>query len=252
MHPTVLHEDSTLISGDFPAMARAHLQRGPLSGAAVLHHTGPCGNQSPRHVTQGRNTFAEAARLGRILATAVQRAMETIEYRSDLPIRCAHEMVSLPPREMPPVADAQARLTAAEAALARLRASAAAPETVRTAECDWFGAEETLALARAAADGRLEAVREACTPAEVQVASVGPWAFVGWPGEVFVEYGLAVKQAAPHTQVISLANGELQGYLVTPEAAAEGGYEASNALFAPESGQRLVAATLELLGALER
>jgi neutral ceramidase len=27
MHPTVLHEDSTLISGDFPAMTRQYLQQ---------------------------------------------------------------------------------------------------------------------------------------------------------------------------------------------------------------------------------
>ena len=63
MHPTVLHEDSTLVSGDFPAMARQHLQRTTLGGCPVVWHTGPSGNQSPRHVTRG-NTFAEAQRLG--------------------------------------------------------------------------------------------------------------------------------------------------------------------------------------------
>src|SRR5439155_26798702 len=51
MHPTVLHEDSTLISGDFPALARQRLQRTALGeDCAVLYHTGPAGNQSPRHV----------------------------------------------------------------------------------------------------------------------------------------------------------------------------------------------------------
>jgi hypothetical protein len=64
---------------------------------------------------------------------------------------------------------------------------------------------------------------------------------------VFVEYALELKRRAERTFVISLANGELQGYVVTPEAAAEGGYEASNALFAPESGERLVSSTLALL-----
>jgi neutral ceramidase len=47
--------------------------------------------------------------------------------------------------------------------------------------------------------------------------------------------------------VISLANGELQGYMVTEEAAREGGYEALNSFFGPHSGRMLVDVTLELL-----
>ena len=35
------------------------------------------------------------------------------------------------------------------------------------------------------------------------------------------------------------------------QAAAEGGYEASNALFGPDSGRRLVAKSLEMLDALQ-
>ena len=102
-------------------------------------------------------------------------------------------------------------------------------------------------MAKAASDGSLSAWGEACLPAEVQVITIGPWAFAGWQGEVFVEYALAVKARRADTFVISLANGELQGYIVTPAAAAEGGYEASNALFSPETGNILVDATLRIL-----
>jgi len=70
---------------------------------------------------------------------------------------------------------------------------------------------------------------------------------VAWPGELFVEYALQIKQAFARTFVISLANGELQGYIVTAEAAAAGGYEASNALFSHISGQLLVDETKSLL-----
>ena len=42
MHPTVLHEDSTLISGDFPAMTRRYLQEHVLGmDCPVLCHIGP-------------------------------------------------------------------------------------------------------------------------------------------------------------------------------------------------------------------
>ena len=63
MHPTGLHQDSRLVSGDFPAAARSYLQQNVLGGCPVLYHTGPAGNQSPRHTARA-NTFEEARRLG--------------------------------------------------------------------------------------------------------------------------------------------------------------------------------------------
>ena len=71
---------------------------------------------------------------------------------------------------------------------------------------------------------------------------------MGWPGEIFVEFGLNIAQHVENTYVIALANGELQGYLVTEEAVDQGAYEANNALFeSPASGDLLVKKTLELL-----
>jgi hypothetical protein len=84
-------------------------------------------------------------------------------------------------------------------------------------------------------------------PAEIQILEVGPWRYVGWPGEVFVEFGLQITERYPGTFVINLANGEFQGYIVTEEAAREGGYEASNALFDHSSGDVLVRATKGLI-----
>ena len=81
--------------------------------------------------------------------------------------------------------------------LETLRQSKADRREVRTAECDWFGAEETLALANAAAAGRLNAAIASVMPAEIQLMRIGPWFFVGWPGEVFVEFALMVKASSP-------------------------------------------------------
>ncbi len=75
-------------------------------------------------------------------------------------------------------------------------------------------------------------------------------ALVGWPGEAFVEFSLMVKARRPNCFVISLANGELQGYLTTEQAVRENWYEAMNSLFSsPEAGMLLVSKTLELLDA---
>jgi hypothetical protein len=76
---------------------------------------------------------------------------------------------------------------------------------------------------------------------------------VGLPGECFTDYALAIKRAAKtRTFVVSLVNGELQGYIVTPEAFAAGGYEATNAIYAPESGDVLVKTALALVKQLAK
>jgi neutral ceramidase len=247
MHPTVLHEDSTLVSGDFPAMARQYLQRTVLHGCPVIWHTGPSGNQSPRHVTRG-NTFAEAERLGETLGASIAATLKTIEYQDDVAFDCRQSAAELPLRELPAVAAAEAKLKQVKERLEQLRRDGAERATVRTAECDWFGAEETLVLARAAQSGKLQATAAEFLPAEIHAIRLGHWTMVGWPGEVFVEFGLRVRKEHPDTFVISLANGDTQGYLVTAEAVAEGGYEASNGLFrSPQSGELLVTETLNLL-----
>lgn len=248
MHPTVLHEDSTLISADFPHFARRFLQERVLGAACpVLYHNGASGNQSPRHVTRG-NTFAEAQRLGELLGRALSEALPAVKFTGEARIAVRRKFVDLTLREMPANDAAQHALMVAREKFERLKREGATRAAVRTAECDVFGAEETAELARAAADGRLvEAARE-CSPAEIQAIEIGPWKFVGWPGEFFVEYALDVKRRAPGTCVITLANGELQAYIVTAEADAKAFYEARNALFSHTNGPRIVEATLALIG----
>src|SRR5690606_35546680 len=109
---------------------------------------------------------------------------------------------------------------------------------------------ETLTLAKASRSGAMDQAVRDCLPAEVQVVRIGDVTFVGWPGEVFVEFAIEIRHRFPGTQIITLANGELQGYLVTQAAVDEKGYEASNALFAsPAGAEELVEATQQLLAA---
>ena len=250
MHTTVLHEDSTLISGDFPYFTRQYLrvQAGLPEHCPVLYHNGASGDQSPRHVTRANN-FAEARRLGEKLGATVAEAIRSISYSSICPLRARRISIPLEMRKLPSVEEAMAKARVALERLDSLRALKVPQTAIRTAECNWFGAEESVALARAAATGRLKVAVDQCSPAEIQVIELGHWKFVFWPGEFFVEYALEVKAQSPDTFVITLANGELQGYIVTPMAAAQGVYEAANALFDPANGRRIVAATLSLLAA---
>ena len=247
MHPTVLHEDSTLISGDFPHFTRQYLREHALPvSCPVLYHIGTAGNQSPRHVTRA-NTFAEAQRLGEKLGQAIAAAIPGLAYRSDLPVCCRREFLELTMRKFPSREAADRAEKEARGRFDHLRTSGASHQETRTAECDWFGAEETATMARATEDGRLQKAAAADMPLEIQAIEIGPWKFVAWPGEHFVEYGLAVKARSPNTFIITVANGMLQGYMVTAEAAAGKFYEATCAVFDHTNGPRIVEATLALL-----
>jgi neutral ceramidase len=246
MHPTVLHEDSKLISGDFPAEARLYLQKQGVN-CPIVYHIGAAGDQSPRHVTRG-NTFDESRRLGEILGKAVVTAIASAKPIDDPRIVVKTALVDLPARQFPRVDDALDRKAKATFRFQSLRDGGAPRTDTRTAECDMFGADETVVLAQAAASGRLAEIAQTMLPAEIQVIAVGPLRFVAWPGELFVDFALRVKQAFPNASVFTLANGDLQAYLVTQQAVDENWYEAGNAIFqSPTGGNLFVDATLKLL-----
>jgi hypothetical protein len=82
----------------------------------------------------------------------------------------------------------------------------------------------------------------------ITVLAAGDAAFIGIPGELFVEFGLELKanQNFAHTFVAGYCN-DLIGYIPTSEAYAQGGYEVESARVAPGSGETIVAAALAAL-----
>ncbi len=244
MHPTVLHEDSTLFTGDFIAYTRQHLQEA-LPGVQIAYHNGTSGNLSPRHHVKGQ-TFAEAERLGRKLGEqvlAVVRAVRGAEFRDSVPLAATADYIAPPTRRYPPVAETEANLKRVQAEYERLKRDGAPKPEVRTAECALFGAQFMDRLAREEASGEADKVRQRYRQVEVQALRIGDAFIVALPGEHFVEYGLRIKKEAPgRAFVITMANGDMQGYIVTPEAEAASTYEAQFRFF-PSAAGDLMAAT---------
>ena len=90
-------------------------------------------------------------------------------------------------------------------------------------------------------------------PLEVQIFRLSDEvAIVTLPGEVFVEIGLAIKQASPFktTMVIELANST-PAYIPTRKAFAEGSYETVNSRIQPGGGEAMVEAAIKLLKELK-
>lgn len=252
MHPTVMHEDSKLYSGDFPAYTRDLLQKKYLgSMCPVLYFTGAAGNQSPRHVTKS-NTFEEAKRIGGILAEAAGNALKKgLNFHSHVDVSCSSHSVDLPRRSFLSVEETDKNRKRALTLLESLRAKKTDSKEIRTAEVDWFGAEEQYYLSKLAEENKLEIYYQSSLPAEIQIMKVGELIFVAWPGEIFVEYALRLKEQSENTFLITLANGELQGYIVTEEAAKNNYYEASNSLFHYSGGETLLSETFKLLDSMK-
>jgi len=89
---------------------------------------------------------------------------------------------------------------------------------------------------------------------EIQAIRLGDdVAVVTLPHEIFVEHGLAIKERSPfrNTVVISLAN-DVDFYVPTRKAFAEGGYEVCTSPMKPGGGELLTEAALQLLADLRR
>ncbi len=87
-------------------------------------------------------------------------------------------------------------------------------------------------------------------PLGVQVITLGrDVAVVAFPGESFVEHGLAIKNASPFrtTLVIELANHGETIYVPTRPASVGGGYETTNTTVAAGAGELMVETVVRLL-----
>lgn len=84
---------------------------------------------------------------------------------------------------------------------------------------------------------------------ELQVLRIDDSAVLGLPGEVFLELGKEIRRRSPfeHTLIAELCNQESDGYILTPQAYDEGGYEPTASILRPEAGAKLVDESVKLL-----
>ena len=144
----------------------------------------------------GPRNDANALRFGRIFAGQVLEAAERIEVTDQTTLAGARVIVDLPVRP-----DWLRLLQAEQAQLAQEFAAVQVQNPV---------------LSPILAEGVIHT--------EVQAIRVNDLALVGLPGEVMTSTGRKIKSAYSEAAVVELAN-DCVGYILTPEAAAEGGYE---------------------------
>lgn len=174
-------------------------------------------------------SHAEAARIGTVLAAEVLKTYKKLERVTTGPPRTLQRLVPLPLSKITP-ADVEKALA--------LEKRVGTRDEAPFLEQMWM----QRVLYTAERNGKP-------VEAEVQVFTVGDeLAWVGLPGEIFVELGMALKKASPFrfTMVNELANDWLR-YIPNRKGYLEGGYEAINTRGAAGSGELLVEAATDLL-----
>jgi hypothetical protein len=172
--------------------------------------------------------FPVADRIGTILGADVVKAYENLEPVSPRPIRAASQMLDLPLQKVTPQQVAEAK---------QIMASPPPPHV-----------DFTLRRVNARKVVTISEHPSGVLPVEIQVVSVGPVAFVGIPGELFVQLGLEIQKESPFpdTVIVELANQDL-GYIPTRLAFKQGGYEPTSCVLEPGGGEKITETAIAML-----
>ncbi len=247
LHPTLLHAENRLASADYPGYMRVYFAE-KYPNAVFGFFQGTSGNQSTRFFRTGQN-FEEAERYGRTLGAVADKVIASMSFTDEVPLGAKLVPTYPPLKTVPSVEVAAEKVAKSVAELKKLEDEGAPYPLRRTAECTLIGANlmHTIAQSMETPEGRANMASH--LPLEIQVITLGDARLVCSPAELFVEFGLAIKERSPSkkTFVVTLANGSAAGYVYTQKAFDEGGYEASGSLFTSEAGEVIVNAALETL-----
>ncbi len=247
LHPTVIHEDSTLVTADFPGYTREYLMQ-KIPDMNLLFMQGTSGDQSTRYFRKGQD-FEEAKRIGHIIGSEVESIINSINFSKEAELKVISKEINLPLKKLPPEEDAKKFSEKTKLEWERLQSEGASYLEIQNANLKNLGAENTLGYIKLKNNNIPISLETDELPAEVQVLTIGKTRIVGLPGEIFVEFGLDIQKKSPFekTIVVELVNGCLPGYVCTQEATRQGGYEVGASMLSEKAGDVLVETALELI-----
>ena len=220
------------VSADYPGVLARALGEVKGSGMLTLFTNGMSGNINHVDLSDPEplNGHAAAARVGTVLAAAVLKA-----YRRLQPVNVERLLARTQRIDLPVPDVAAAEVERAKQTMAAFGKPGPPPFH------DVVHAWKVLDIA--ALEGKP-------LNTEVQVITLGhDLAWVGMPGDAFVELGLAIKQNSPFRKtIVSEQSGSgAISYVPNRKAFPEGGYEVISARFAPGGGEMLSEAAIKLL-----
>lgn len=240
-HPTCVTGENQLLSAEYCGYATAHIQQ--ATNAITLFFTGAIGDVGPAQ--RGWDVLEQ---IGNALADEALRVLPTITVTAWQTLTSTSRELALPLQPLPTVADLAAFVAEQQRLLADpARMQQPYQPQIVGAMLNWTAATLTTVTAPAA---------PTTVTTEIQVIRAGDLFLVSAPGELFVELGLAVKAGAStgHCFLCGFGNDNI-GYIPTPHAYPQGGYEIADAYkyygypaaLAPAAGQHYVAMAQQLL-----
>ncbi len=227
-HCDVLGNGNFKFAADYPYYMREMISAAAGQPVTTLFANGACGNINHinvfGHTRQGG--FDHARMMGMLLAGEALKVFREAEPLSGVPLAGRNRVLEIERRMYSDAEIAEFQRIAADESLSELQ---------------YHRVRARQALAQHAAGRATQQV-------EVQAVRIGDLALLAIPAEYFVEYGLLLRErsSAPHTFVVELAN-DCIGYVPTPEALVEGGYEGASARYGPDTGQIIAENVLELV-----
>lgn len=240
LHPTYLHAENTMVTADYPAYIRRYFYFAKPE-AVVMFAQGTSGDQSSRYHRVGQD-FEEAARVGTTIAIEVDRVLKEAVFADEVNLAYHGFVVeSLPMKTYPPVEETVKAKEAAEAYYESVKDKDYI--TARNAELAMFGAQNNYYYSK------LQGFQSPELPLEIVGIVINDTLIVELQGELFVEFGLKVKELSPYakTFVYEVSNGYLPGYIYTEEAGREGGYEVGTSQFDINVGEVLIQNIKEMM-----
>ena len=235
-HGVSLGSECTEISADFPGVSRELIER--ETGATCLFLQGAAGNINP---TLMGWDWTYARRLGLTLGAEGARLFWTAKPERGNGLRFAGQTEMLPALMPGTLAEAKAQV-------AELRAELEGSDEGQSLGRTW--AQWRLTRAMRAADALAASGALPPVPAEMAAVRLGEGlAMITSPGEVFTELGQAIVAQSPFPGTIfSGYTNEAIGYIPTPAAYSEGGYEVTHSCFVgSESAALLERRSMRLL-----
>ena len=235
-HPVSLGSQTRRLSADFPGVARAVVER--LVGGTALYVQGACGNINPGLMGPD---WEHPRLLGHALGAEAAKVALLAQPIAGTPLLVARETVAFPGLLPASVEAGRERIAQLEADREKLAAQAG------NAGARWWNARGLERARQALA--ALERGEPLLVEGDLSVLRLGEAALACNPSELFCEFGLAIKAAAPFpwTAVAGYTDGST-GYFPTRASYPEGGYEVERACrVAPEAGELLQETTMRLL-----
>lgn len=276
-HPTSMgpRVEEPVISPDYPGHMARYLESLGGGETYVMFSNGATGNIGPwdfyfmgddlkegdiRKRYTRHYTLDDSQALGHLVALEARKAWTQIAPQGQGRIAYAREPLEMPMRPWPTLDEALRDLERCQKVLERVQRGERIPRSEKTRDDMYLErqiacfypdmpveecgpvlgvqyAKEILRFVRS----RDEGAGPRTIQTEVHAMAIGDSAWVGIPGELFVEIGLEIKRASPflNTMVFGYTNDSV-GYLPTQKAFPDGGYGVTWTSRVDETAEELI------------